>query len=116
MLDQDAEITREAKSLSKEQRKTILTSFPETDLHTDLKSLFERMEPNYLVEITHGPNELGKDLVILRKDKFSADAVAVIVKQGDIRGKTLGDVDDVKKAAKAALSYRSQKTLDEILC
>ena len=50
MPDHNEEIIREAKCLSKEQRKQILMSLPETDLHIDLKSLFERMEPDYLVD------------------------------------------------------------------
>lgn len=115
MADQYAEIIREAKSLSKQKRKEILSSIAETDLHVDLKSLFERMEPDYLIEITHGPNEFGKDLVIVRKDKFSAEAIGVIVKTGDIRGKTLGEVDELKKTVKEVLTHRSQKALSEIL-
>ena len=51
-----------AKTLNRDQRRQIIMEYPETTLHEFLKELFQAMEPNYVVEITHGPNELGKDL------------------------------------------------------
>ena len=45
--------------------------YQETDLHTFLKELFQAMQPDYTVEITHGAQEFGKDLVIVKVDNFT---------------------------------------------
>ena len=107
-------LKEQAELLSKEERKKIIMSFSESELHKYLKELFIRMEPKYTVEITHGANELGKDLVIVKRDEFGIDVTGVIVKCGDIQAKTLGDVDKVRDATIKALTYKSSKKIDEI--
>ena len=57
------ELQNQAKSLPKAQRSKIILNCIETDLHKHLKELFQNMETDYTVEITHGSSELGKDLV-----------------------------------------------------
>ena len=104
----------EAKALTKEFRRKIIMDYKETDLHKALKELFQSSEPDYLVEITHGPGELGKDLVIVKNDKFTKEVIAVVVKRGDIKGKTSGDVDDLNSNVNEILSYNSKKSLAEI--
>ncbi|MCJ7498404.1 MAG: hypothetical protein MUO78_09790, partial [candidate division Zixibacteria bacterium] len=69
------EIIQYAKNLSKEERKKILMSFKELELHQHLKELFKAMEPNYTIEITHGAEEFGKDLVIVKEDKISKEVL-----------------------------------------
>lgn len=108
------ELIQQAKALSKEERRKILTSFKEVEFHHYLKQLFIAMEPSYLVEITHGSNELGKDLVILKRDKFTIDVIGVVVKCGDIRAKTAGDVDELKSTIKGVLSSDARRSLQEI--
>lgn len=88
------ELGQKAKAISKDERKRILENFRETDLHGYLKELLKAMQPNYVIEVTHGNDELGKDLVIVRRDTITVDVIAVVVKRGNIRAKTLGEVDD----------------------
>lgn len=108
------EIVQRAKSIPKEQRKEVLASIPEVELHRHLKELFLRMEPDYLVEITHGTDEYGKDLVIVKKDKFGTNTIGVVVKRGDVKGTTLGEVDDIKAKVKKVFSAKEERTLREI--
>lgn len=108
------ELVQQAKELSKDTRKDILMSFKERELHSLLKELFKAMEPNYTVEITHGVNELGKDLVIVKQDNMTIDVIGVVVKCGDIKSKTLGDVDDVISSITETISIKSDKRTKEI--
>ena len=82
-MNEQNEIIRQAKALVREQRKKILMSFKEPEIHKHLKELFQAMEPNHTIEITHESSELGKDLVIVKKDKLSEDVIGVIVKVGN---------------------------------
>lgn len=109
-----SEIIRQAKALFKEKRKQTLMSFKEVEMHKHLKELFQAMEPNHTIEITHEPRELGKDLVIVKKDKLSIDVIGVIVKMGDIRAKTLGEVDALKAQVKTVFSKGMDKKIKEI--
>jgi len=113
-MAEQSEIIQQAKALSKEQRKKILMSLKEDELHRHLKELFEAMEPDYTIEITHGPDELGKDLVIVKKDKIGIDVIGVVVKTGDIRAKTVGKVDEVKTQVEKAFSYVAEKKIKDI--
>ena len=115
------ELKKQAENLSKAQRRKIIMDYPETDLHQSLKELFQAMEPNYAVEITHGAQEFGKDLVIVKLDNFTQEVIGVVVKCGNIRGKTHGHVDDLKFHTKTVLSEREavlsegdKKKLEEI--
>jgi hypothetical protein len=104
MSDQ-SEIVQQAKALSKEKRKNILMSFKEVDLYPHLKSLLTKMDPESLVEITHGSTEYGKDLVMVREDRFGKTVIAIVVKTGDIRAKTLGRIDEVKSQVNQAIAH-----------
>ena len=108
------ELKKQAETLSKTQRRKIIMDYPETDLHHHLKELFQAMEPNYTVEITHGSQEFGKDLVIVKTDKFTKEVIGVVVKCGDIKGKTLGDIDNLKDRVETALSKGTEKRVREI--
>ena len=103
-----------AESLAKDLRHQIIMDYKETDLHKFLKELFQSMEPNYTVEITHGMREFGKDLVIVKSDKFTQEVIGVVVKCGHIRGKTRGDVDDLRYHVGKILSKTDEKKLSEI--
>src|SRR6266853_3538019 len=107
-------LSQRAERLPREQREQILVAYKETDMHRHLKQLFQAVEPNYTIEITHGDEEFGKDLVIVREDSVSLDVVAVIVKRGDVKGKTAGDVDDVAKRTGGVLKGSKKASLDEI--
>ncbi|MFC1480795.1 NACHT domain-containing protein [Candidatus Neomarinimicrobiota bacterium] len=114
-MDKKSEAHVQAKSLSSEARKKILKSYPETKIHQILKKLYLEMEPNYSVAITHGSTELGKDLVIVKKDAIDEDVIAVIVKKGDIKGKTLGDVDEIKERISDSFKKRMPANIREII-
>ena len=103
-----------AKSLSKDLRHQIIMDYQETDLHHFLKRLFQSMEPDYIVEITHGSYEFGKDLVIVKSDKFTQEVIGVIVKCGNIRGTTVGDVDGLKERVDEVIPKSAEKKLGEI--
>jgi len=108
------ELVQQAKAISVQERKKILISFKETEFHLFLKELLQKMEPNYTIEITHGVRELGKDLVIVKKDKIGIDVIGVIVKIGNIRAKTLGDIDKIKNRVKKVFSYDTELKIKEI--
>jgi hypothetical protein len=108
------ELIQHAKAIPKQKRKEILMSFKETKFHSFLKELLQKMEPNYTIEITHGVRELGKDLVIVKKDKIGIDVIGLIVKIGNIKAKTLGDVDEIKHHVKAMFSHKKELEIKEI--
>lgn len=83
----DLNVKQEAQALPYEVRSKALTSFSETELHKHLKRLFEEMESKSLVEITHGSDEHGRDLVIKRQDPWGEEFIGIVVKKGDRSGK-----------------------------
>jgi hypothetical protein len=114
MEEQIYEFLQKAKTIPIRTRKDIIRSFKETDLHVYFKRLFEAMESDYHVEITHGTRELGKDLVMVQKDSITINVIGVLVKRGKITGKTLGEVDGLKNRIKDAFSEKFSKKMDEI--
>ena len=108
------ELTIRAESLSQNLRRKIIMGFKELEIHEFLKELFQAMEPNYIVEITHGTSEYGKDLVIVKSDQFGKDVIGVVVKCGHIRGATRGDVDLLKDDIDELLSKSAKNKMKEI--
>lgn len=74
--------------LTEGQKKDILKAFKETDMHKELKILFEKMYPNNTnVYNTHGREENGKDLIISQNDPLSGTHdIAVVVKMDKLSG------------------------------
>ena len=107
-------LKKKAGSLPKALRRQIIMEYRETDLHKFLKELFQVMEPDYTVEITHGAREFGKDLVMIKNKGLVTHVIGVVVKRGNINGKTLGDVDDLKSHARSVLSNNAKKKIEEI--
>ncbi|HXQ69389.1 MAG TPA: hypothetical protein VN844_02840 [Pyrinomonadaceae bacterium] len=108
------ELSQRAKAIAIDERKLILESFRETDLHGYLRELFKAMEPNYVIEITHGSDELGKDLVIVKRDTITVDVIGVVVKRGNIMAKTLGEVDDTIGRVNSILKSSDGRKLREL--
>ena len=104
----EIDLAKLARALSREERLKILQGAPETSLHRNLKALLIRMEPNSTVEITHGSEELGKDLVMVREDLFGRTVVGIVVKTGDIRGETAGVVDQIISQVGQAFDHPAQ--------
>ena len=109
-----SELIQQARSLSRDRRKEILMSIPERDLHFDLKELFKNMEPGYSIEVTQGTKELGKDLVLVKQDNITIDVIGVVVKCGNVKGKTLGEVNEIRGRIEAALAIGGDRKTKEI--
>ena len=107
-------LKNKAKVLRKDVRRRIIVELKESDLHDFLCELFQSMERDYTVAVTHGPHELGKDLVIVKCDKFTLEVIGVVVKRGDIRGRTLGHVDELNNQVATVLSKGNETKLREI--
>ena len=77
--------------LTERQKKDILKSFKEIDMHNELKILFEKMYPdNTNVYNTHGKEENGKDIIISKNDPLSKTLdIAVVVKMDKLSGTAL---------------------------
>ena len=86
----------------------------ELELQKHLKELFAAMEPSYLIEVTQGPKELGKDLVLIKEDHLTTDVIGVVVKCGDIKGKTLGEVDEVAKRVNYMFNATTTRQIETI--
>ncbi|MCD4670000.1 MAG: AAA family ATPase [Actinomycetia bacterium] len=105
MIENHNDLKQLAMALSIEDRKKILISYKETELHNYLKELLSRMDPSSLIEITHGPEERGNDLVMVKNDVFRESVVGVVVKSGNIGGKTKGKVDEIKSQVEQSLAH-----------
>ncbi len=94
-MSQTYDIATLAKALTLEERKRRLTSQDEATLRRNLKALLDAMLPDSVVEITHGPEERGKDLVIVQQTRFGSENTAIVVKTGNIGGKTMGAITEI---------------------
>lgn len=94
-MENEAFLIKKAKQITKTNRMSYLMSLKENEIHRWLEKLFSRMDKEAIVQITHGNMEFGADLVIVRKDTFVKIVTAVVVKVGDIKGETSGDVDNI---------------------
>lgn len=73
--------------LSNLQKKEILLQYRELDMHKELKILFEKMHPlNTSVYITHGKDEMGRDIIISEKKPLGNENTAVVVKMDKLSG------------------------------
>ncbi len=116
IMVEQSEVIQQARALPKEKRKEILMFFKETELHQHLKTLLMKMAPDASIEITHGVGEYGKDLVMVQENRFGRTVVGIVVKMGDIRGKTLGKVDEIKSQVEQAFDHPAKlKTFVEDL-
>lgn len=104
----------EANAIPVTKRKNVLANKNELELHKLLKELFEAMEHDLEVVITHGPNEYGKDLVLIRRDSIGATTRAVVVKSGDVKATAGGAIDTIKAQVDMCLKHPYNPTgLDE---
>ncbi len=63
------------------------------------------MDSKSLIEITHGSEEHGNDLVMIKKDVFRTSVIGIVVKSGDIKGQTKGKVDEIKSQIEQSLAH-----------
>lgn len=100
------DLSQRAKSIPREQRKQILSSFIETELHVYLKELFNAMQPDYDVALTQSS---ANDLIIVKRDLMTTDVIGVLVKRGNIMSKTLSDVDTLVSIVNKAFEAKLDK-------
>jgi hypothetical protein len=93
------------KELSFDNKRQTITSLSELKLIPYLASLLKEMEPSSIVEITHGNEELGKDLVMLNETKFGRQVIGIVVKTGIISGKTMGKVEEIVSQVEQCFQY-----------
>ena len=108
------DLRKRAENLPMGVRRKIVEGYKETDLHNHLREMFRAMQPGYVVEKTHGAEEFGKDLVIIKSDNFTMEVIGVVVKCGNITGNTDGHVEWLKERVNTALSKGQEKKLREI--
>ena len=96
------DLSQRARMIPENERGKILKSLRETELHRNLKEMYKRQNPDSSVHITHGSQELGKDLVITYKDAYGDRSMAVVVKSGNVTGKTSGRVDEIVSQVRQA--------------
>lgn len=73
--------------LTNAQKKQILQNFKELAMHKELKILFEKMYPaDTSIYITHGRDEMGRDLIISEKKPIGIENTAVVVKMDKLSG------------------------------
>lgn len=94
-----------ANALTLEERKSRIMSLDESALRLNIKSLLQVMIPNSVVEITHKPQERGKDLVIVQKTRFGTENTAIVVKTGNIGGQTMGEIPAIEDQVKQCFEF-----------
>lgn len=73
--------------LSVQQKKQILKGYSETDMHKELKILFDNIfKDKAHVYITHGKNEFGRDLIISEIGALKNRNTSVVVKMDKLSG------------------------------
>jgi hypothetical protein len=73
--------------LSTQQKKQILRDFKETDMHKELKILFDNIFVDKAhIHITHGANEFGRDLIISEIGALKHNNTSIVVKMDKLSG------------------------------
>ena len=108
---EEFDLSRQARAIPKEERSRFLTECLETELHSYLASLFCRVEETAAAEVTHGPDEFGRDIVLRRRDAYGEQYIGVVVKRNPhhtLSGRSAGSIDEIISQAKQATVYPCQ--------
>ena len=103
-----------SKVMSESKKKEILRSYIETDMHKELKILFENIfEKDTNVYYTHGKEEYGRDLIISENRPLQKYNTACVVKMDKLSGKTVDKnisdiVVQVKQCFKVELNVKEE--------
>lgn len=92
------------KGLRENHKFDIIRGLKETELHKEIKELLCAMYPSNYIEITHGSDEFGRDLVMVGQDPLGDRVTGVVVKTGDIRSRAAGTIDEIKSQVEQAFS------------
>jgi GTPase SAR1 family protein len=93
-------LTQRARQLSARDRMAHLMSLRETDMHKNLARLFSEIDKDATVLVTHSPQELGADLVVVRKDELRESVSSVVVNMGHLRGETGEKIERIQSQIK----------------
>lgn len=104
-MQNDGTIRERVKLLGENKKFDIIRGLGETDLHKELKQLLSAMYPDSYVQITHGPDEFGRDLVVVSKDPLGDRVRGIVVKTGDIHTRASGAIDEIKSQVDQAFSH-----------
>jgi DNA polymerase III delta prime subunit len=104
-MEKETKIEEIVKRLSENTKSDILKSINEVTLRSGIKELLQRMEPSSYVEIYHGQDEYGKDLVMIRKSLFGDAPVGIVVIRGDIKTQSSGLIDKIKSQVEQCFIY-----------
>ena len=97
--------------MSRQRRAKYLSELQETELHEHLVSLFTRVEHTARAEVTHGPDEFGRDVVLRRDDPYGVEYIGVVVKRVPYRkmsGRAAGPIEEVISQARQAVLHPCQ--------
>ena len=79
------------KELTDNDKMAIIKSLKKRELHREIRNLLLEMYPGSYVGVTHGVDEYGRDLVMVRKDPLGDRVVGITVKkvilERGVRGK-----------------------------
>ena len=100
--------THYAKALAPALRKAAIAALTEPELRVALVELFSRVLPDAHVYLTHGSEEQGKDITILRTQPFGEEVFGLVVKAGKLTGEANGPIDTVKSQAEMAYQIPAQ--------
>jgi hypothetical protein len=95
-MQQESKIAQIVKMLNENTKADLLKSIDEANLRKGIVELLKKMESTAYIELYHGQDEYGKDIVVIRKSPFGDNAIAIVVVRGDIRTKSSGLVDKIK--------------------
>ena len=95
-MQKQSKIAQIVKTLNENTKAEILKSMDENNLREGISELLKKMEPDAYIQLYHGSQEYGKDIVVLKRSPFGETATAVVVVRGDIHTKSSGLVDKIK--------------------
>lgn len=113
LIPSELDLRARARTIPRSKRSHMISDLLETELHRYLKNLLQNLEREATVAITHGPGELGKDLVLVKDEPLGTRVVAFVVKRGKLSGKAHGLISEIKEQVQEALTHPAH--LDEFV-
>lgn len=105
-MEEKTMILNLVKELTDNDKMAIIKSIKERELHREIRSLLLEMYPGSYVEVTHGVDEYGRDLVMVREDPLGDRVVGIVVKRGDIKTRASGRIDEIVSQVSQSFLHR----------
>jgi flagellar biosynthesis GTPase FlhF len=93
------------KELKTNEKFEIIRNIPEKTLHFEIRELLTIMNPDSYIEVTHGTDEFGKDLVMVKKEPMGEMVYAMVVKTGDISSRASKEIAVIKDQVNEAFAH-----------